>query len=125
MDKIRRNMEVYIDDIILKYRNIRGLLEDLRERFGKIRWVGMRLNPKKCVFGFFCQEMFRFHCLSAWNSVDPEKIRVMQHMPPPRSVQDVQCLSRYMAYLSYFLGKMGEKSLPFYQLPREMWIMNR
>ena len=44
-------MEVCVDDIIVKSMVDAKHAQDLRKTFG-ILWVfGMKLNPKKCVFG--------------------------------------------------------------------------
>ena len=49
--QIRRNIEAYIDDIVVKSRQRGDLLSDLRETFDNLRKYKMKLNPKKCVFG--------------------------------------------------------------------------
>ncbi|KAK8953778.1 hypothetical protein KSP39_PZI002512 [Platanthera zijinensis] len=46
-----RNLEVYVDDLLIKSKTIGAHLEDLRETFETLRKYKMRLNPKKCVFG--------------------------------------------------------------------------
>jgi hypothetical protein len=49
--QIWRNVEAYIDDIVVKSRKHGDLLSDLKETFGNLRKFRMMLNPKKCVFG--------------------------------------------------------------------------
>ncbi|URD77573.1 Retrotransposon protein [Musa troglodytarum] len=49
--QIGRNMEVYVDDMIVKSRTGSAHLTDLVETFATLRRYGMRLNPAKCVFG--------------------------------------------------------------------------
>lgn len=55
-DQIGRNMEVYMDDIILKSKKAEMLSQDMRETFEKIWRVGMRLNPKKYMYSGCQQE---------------------------------------------------------------------
>lgn len=62
-------MEVYVDDIILKSEKAAELPTDMQETFGKIRRVGMRLNPKKCVFG----EVLGFMISERGIEVDPQE----------------------------------------------------
>lgn len=50
-DQIGRKMEVYVDDIILKFKKVNMSPQDTSETLSKFRKVGMKLNPKKCVFG--------------------------------------------------------------------------
>jgi len=50
-DLIGRTVEAYVDDIVVKSRKTSGLVADLDETFRCLRAKGIRLNPKKCVFG--------------------------------------------------------------------------
>nr|KYP41055.1 Transposon Ty3-I Gag-Pol polyprotein [Cajanus cajan]KYP56200.1 Transposon Ty3-I Gag-Pol polyprotein [Cajanus cajan] len=44
------NMEVYVDDMVVKTTSSEGHAADLAEVFSQIRKHNMRLNPEKCVF---------------------------------------------------------------------------
>ena len=48
--QIGRNMEVYVDDMLVKSRKVELHLDDLKETFNTLRKYQMRLNPPKCVF---------------------------------------------------------------------------
>jgi hypothetical protein len=48
---IGRNLEVYIDDIVVKTRQGDSLIYDLEETFINLRRFNIRLNPEKCTFG--------------------------------------------------------------------------
>jgi hypothetical protein len=50
-NQIGRNVEVYIDDIVVKLKRHGDLLDDLEETFDNLHKYKMMLNPKKCVFG--------------------------------------------------------------------------
>ena len=45
-----RNVEAYIDDIVVKSKDGTTLVQDLEETFGNLRRVNLKLNPEKCVF---------------------------------------------------------------------------
>ena len=49
-DHIGRNVEVYIDDMLVKTKEERNHLEDLQETFNTLRHYQMKLNPSKCAF---------------------------------------------------------------------------
>jgi len=49
--QLGRNAEAYIDDIVVKSREARTLIQGLEETFASPRQVDLRLNPEKCVFG--------------------------------------------------------------------------
>ena len=48
--QIGRNMEVYVDDMLMKRKKLEQHLDDLKETFDILRKYQMRLNPAKCVF---------------------------------------------------------------------------
>jgi hypothetical protein len=50
-DHIRRTVEAYVDDIVVKTRKANDLVDDLHIAFGCLRANGVKLNPEKCVFG--------------------------------------------------------------------------
>ena len=49
--QLGRNAEAYVDDIMVKSREAKTLIQDLEETFESLRQVDLRLNPEKCVFG--------------------------------------------------------------------------
>ena len=50
-DIMHRNVEVYVDDMIVKSRGRADHLAALERFFKRIRKFRLRLNPKKCTFG--------------------------------------------------------------------------
>ena len=46
-----RNMEVYVDDMLVKSKEELTHLDDLTEMFATLKQYQMKLNPSKCVFG--------------------------------------------------------------------------
>ena len=49
--KISKNMEVYVDDMLIKSKEELAHLDDLKETFTNLKQYQMKLNPSKCVFG--------------------------------------------------------------------------
>nr|KYP73705.1 Transposon Ty3-I Gag-Pol polyprotein [Cajanus cajan] len=50
--QLGRNMEVYVDDMVVKSGDLTKHVADLSEVFQQLRRYDMRLNPEKCVFGY-------------------------------------------------------------------------
>ena len=50
-EQIERNMEVYVDDMLVKSKEELTHLDDLKETFTTLRQYQMKLNPSKCAFG--------------------------------------------------------------------------
>ena len=49
--QIGQNVEVYVDDILVKSQDEKIHLDDLQETFDTLRQYNMKLNPSKCAFG--------------------------------------------------------------------------
>ena len=50
-NQIERNVQVYVDDMLVKSWREDNHLEDLKETFDTLRFYNMKLNPSKCAFG--------------------------------------------------------------------------
>ncbi|GJU62400.1 reverse transcriptase domain-containing protein [Tanacetum coccineum] len=48
--QIGRNLEVYVDDLVIKSRMEDEIVRDMEETFQTLREINMKLNPKKCTF---------------------------------------------------------------------------
>jgi hypothetical protein len=49
--QLNKNVEAYVDDVVVKTRNSDTLIADLEETFTSLREYRWKLNPNKCVFG--------------------------------------------------------------------------
>ena len=49
--QIRRNMEVYMDDMLIKSKEESAHLDDIEKTFTTLKQYQMKLNPSKCAFG--------------------------------------------------------------------------
>ncbi|GKD82032.1 reverse transcriptase domain-containing protein, partial [Tanacetum coccineum] len=49
--QIGRNLEVYIDDLVIKSQSDDEVVRDIAETFRMLRKINMKLNPKKCTLG--------------------------------------------------------------------------
>jgi hypothetical protein len=48
--QLNKNVEAYVDDVVVKTRNSDALITDLEETFASLRECCWKLNPNKCVF---------------------------------------------------------------------------
>ena len=58
--KIGRNVEVYVDDMLIKSKEEENHLDDLNETFNTLRQYKMKLNPAKCAFGVSSRKFLDF-----------------------------------------------------------------
>ncbi|GKU99754.1 hypothetical protein SLEP1_g12552 [Rubroshorea leprosula] len=115
-----RNLEVYVDDIVVKSLKADDYLTDLEETFNNLRQNRMKLNPAKCIFGVESGKFLGFMVSQRGIEVNPEKIRAIVEMEPPKSVKDIQRLTGRVAALHRFISKSADKCLPFFKIMRSV-----
>jgi hypothetical protein len=82
---IGRNVEAYIDDIVVKSENSGDLLDDLKETFDNLCKYKMMLNPKKCVFDVSTGKLLGYMVLSRGIDANPTKVEAIEKLQPPRT----------------------------------------
>ena len=76
----------------------------------------MKLNPSKCVFGVTAGKFLGFIVSQRGIEVNPEKVRAILELEPPRTVKAVQSLNGKVAALNKFVSKATDKCLPFFRV---------
>jgi hypothetical protein len=76
--QIGRNVEAYIDDIVVKSKKQGDLLDDLKETFDNLRKYNIMLDPKKCVFGVSSGKLLSYMVLSRGIDVNPKKVEAIE-----------------------------------------------
>src|SRR6266498_2818768 len=115
-DQLGRNVEAYIDDVVIKSRVREDLISDLSETFTNLRRFRWKLNPEKCVFGVPSGKLLGFIVSYRGIEANPEKLKDIFRMNSPTKLKDVQKLMGCMAALSRFVSCLGKQAMPFYKL---------
>jgi dsDNA-binding SOS-regulon protein len=111
-----KNIEAYVDDVVVKTRNFDTLIIDLEETFASLREYHWKLNPNKCVFGVPSGKLLGFIISHRDIEANPKKIFAITKMKAPTCIKDVQKLTGCMVALNRFISKLGEQGLPFFKL---------
>jgi hypothetical protein len=114
--QLNKNVEAYVDDVVVKTRNSSTLIDDLEETFASLREYRWKLNPNKCVFGVPSGKLLGFIINQRGIEANPEKISTITSMKAPTCIKDVQKLTGCMGALNRFISKLGERGLPFFKL---------
>ena len=69
-----RNVEVYVDDMLVKSQDEGIHLDDLQETFDTLRQYSMKLNPKNCAFGVSSGKFLGFMVSHRGIKANPDKI---------------------------------------------------
>ena len=112
--QISRNVQVYVDDMLVKSRREEDHLEDLRKTFDTLRSYNMKLNLGKCAFGVTTGKFIGFMVSQRGIEANPDKIRAIMEMTPPRNVKEVQSLNGKVAALNRFVSRAMDKCFPFF-----------
>ena len=91
--QIGRNVEVYMDDMLVKSLDVGKNLDDLQKTFNTLRRYNMKLNPSKCAFGVASGKFLGFMVSHRGIKANPEKIKATLDMKPPQSIKEVQSLT--------------------------------
>ena len=87
--QIRRNVQVYVDDMLVKSRREEDHFEDLKETFDTLCSYNVKLNPGKCAFGVMAGKFLGFMASQRGIKANPDKIRAIMEMAPSRNVKEV------------------------------------
>ena len=112
--QIGRNVQVYVDDMLVKSLHEVDHLDDLRETFDTLRSFNMKLNPNKCTFRVTAGKFLGFMVSQRGIEVNPEKVRGIMELEPPRTVMEVQSLNGKIAALNRFVSRATDRCLPFF-----------
>ncbi|GAA0147327.1 hypothetical protein LIER_07054 [Lithospermum erythrorhizon] len=109
------NMEIYVDDMLVKSKEKGHHLVNLKETFEQLRSRRLRINPGKCTFGVTSGKFLGYMISERGIQPNPDKIKVLLDMEPPAGYKDIQKLTGCLAALSRFISKSGERNLAFFK----------
>src|SRR5664279_3910716 len=117
--KIGRNMEAYVDDLLVKSMSDFGHIEDLRETFATLNGANMKLNPKKSFFGLTGGKFLGFMVSMRGIEIHPSKSAAILDMKPPKNLKELQTLTGRLAALNRFIARSGDVCFPFFKAMRK------
>jgi hypothetical protein len=71
--QLNKNVEAYMDDVVVKTRNSDTLIADLEETFASLREYQWKLNPNKCVYARTFEKITRLHHQPLWHRSQPRE----------------------------------------------------
>ncbi|GKE36187.1 reverse transcriptase domain-containing protein [Tanacetum coccineum] len=123
--QIGKNLEFYVDDMVVKSKTEREMLADIAETFDNLRRINMKLNPKKCSFGVREGKFLGYMVTSEGIRANPAKTKDIAEMQSPRTWGEMQALTGKLATLNCFLSRSAEKSLPFFETLKNITKVNK
>jgi hypothetical protein len=117
-----RNVEVYVDEMLVKSVQAPDHVSDLKETFGMIRRYEMKLNLTKCAFGVSSGKFLGYLVSQRGIEANPEKVRAVLEMQPPRTTEQLQQLTGRIAALNRFISRSIDKCLPFFKILKKAFV---
>ncbi|KAI3787111.1 hypothetical protein L1987_41330 [Smallanthus sonchifolius] len=111
--QIGRNLEVYVDDLVIKSNEEEVMLKDIEETLERLRSINMKLNLAKCSFGMEEGKLLGVMVTKEGLRPNPDKVLAIARMPSPTSVKEVQTLNGCLVAINRFLANHAAKALPF------------
>ena len=87
--QIRRNMKVYVDDMLVKSKEESAHMDNLQEMFTTLGQYQMKLNPSKCTFRVALGKFLRFMVSQRGIEANLENVQAILEMTPPKTVKEV------------------------------------
>ncbi|XP_050222365.1 uncharacterized protein LOC126672459 [Mercurialis annua] len=119
-DQIGRNMEVYVDNIIVKSKKVEDHAKDLKEVFTNLKKYKLKLNPDKCAFEVPTGKFLGYLISQKGIKVNPEKTKAILEMKAPKSAKEVQKLNGRVTALGRFVSNSAKRCLPFFKTLRNV-----
>jgi hypothetical protein len=112
-DLIRKLVEIYIDDVVLKSTSIMGHLGDLRHVFERTRRFGLKMNPKKCAFSVSTDQFLGFLVLERGIEIGLTSKEAARTMVPPTMKRELQQLIGKINFVRRFISNLSGWIEPF------------
>ena len=102
-DMMHKEMEDYVNDIMIKSKTRIGHLQVLEQVFKKCREYKLHMNPMKCVFGVSVGKFLGFLIHHSGISVDPTKAVAIATMKRPTTVRKLKSFLGRVSYIRRFV----------------------
>ena len=83
--RLGKNVEVYIDDMVVKSKLVSKHLANLSNVFEILRRHRLRLNASKCSFRVGSGKFLGYMVTHRGIEVNPDQIRAINNLQPPRN----------------------------------------
>nr|GEZ67105.1 reverse transcriptase domain-containing protein [Tanacetum cinerariifolium] len=99
-NQMGRNIEVYVDDLVIKSHTETEMVRDVAETFQTLRKINMKLNLKKCSFGLAEGVFLGYVITPEGIKPCPNKPAAVLQLLSPQTIKEVQSLNEKLASLN-------------------------
>ena len=102
--------------MIVKSKVVSEHVGDLASIFEILRKHKLRLNASKCSFGVSSGKFLGYMVTHRGIEVNPDQIKAINSLQPPRNPKEVQKLTGMSAALNRFISRSADRCRPFFLL---------
>ena len=114
--QLGKNIEVYIDDMVVKSKEVSDHVDDLGNIFKTLRKHKLRLNASKCSFGVGTGKFLGYMVTHRGIEVNPDQVKAIKNLQPPQNPKEVQKLTGMTVALNQFISRSADRCRPFFLL---------
>ena len=114
--QLGKSIEVYINDMLVKSKVVSEHVGNLRKIFEILRKHKLRLNASKFSFGVGSGKFLGYMVTQREIEVNPDQIKAINSLQPPRNPKEVQKLTRMTTALNQFISRSADRCRPFFLL---------
>ena len=114
--QLSRNIEVYIDDMVVKSKVVSEHVGDLANIFEILRRHKSRLNASKCSFSVGSRKLLGYMVTYRGIEVNLDQIKAINGLQAPQNPKEVQKLTGMTAALNRFISRSVDRCRPFFLL---------
>ncbi|XP_050239963.1 uncharacterized protein LOC126689007 [Quercus robur] len=114
--QLGKNIEIYIDDMVVKSKLEFEHINDLENIFKILRKHKLQLNASKCFFGVESRKFLGYMVTHRRIEVNPDQIKAINSLQPPWNPKEIQKLTGMTAALNRFISQSADRCRPFFQL---------
>ncbi|KAK4385667.1 Transposon Tf2-12 polyprotein [Sesamum angolense] len=91
-DMLDKNVECYIDDLVVKSNKRENHFHDLKKLFECLRRYQLKMNPSKCAFGVTSGKFLGFIIRQRGIEIEQARIDAILRIPEPRNIHELKSL---------------------------------
>ena len=114
--QLGKNIEIYIDDMVVKSKVVSEHLGDLGLIFEILGKYKLRLIASKCSFGVRSGKFLGYMVTHRGIEVNLNQIKAINNLQSPRNPKEMQKLIRMAAVLNRFISRSADRCRPFFLL---------
>ncbi|KAL0352213.1 UNVERIFIED_CONTAM: Retrovirus-related Pol polyprotein from transposon.6 [Sesamum calycinum] len=118
-DMLHKNVECYVDDLVVKLKKRENHFHDMRKVFKRLRRYQLKMNPSKCAFGVTSRKFLGFIVHQQDIEIEQAKIDAILRLPKPRNIYELKSLQGKLAYLRRFISNLASHCQRFSRLMKK------